>query len=124
MIGSLLLSRNSRNLQYAVVYEDTRSTLERIAILASRCPILSTGDFTVKRLSFAIIAALLFSTWVFLPAQGPRPEQLGASNLDIGQPGIQWYTTWETAEAEAKRSGRAIMFVAAATQCHGVSGVF
>lgn len=55
---------------------------------------------------------------------GPRPEDLGASKLDLGEPGIAWYTTWETAQAEAKRSGRPIMFVAAATQCHGVSGVF
>jgi hypothetical protein len=57
-------------------------------------------------------------------AQGPRPEQLGASKLDLGEPGIAWYTTWESAEAEAKRSGRPIMFVAAATQCNGISGVF
>lgn len=55
---------------------------------------------------------------------GPRPSDLGASKLDIGEPGIAWYTTWETAQAEAKRSGRPIMFVAAATQCNGVSGVF
>ena len=55
---------------------------------------------------------------------GPRPGDLGASDLDLGEPGIAWYTTWETAQAEARRSGRPIMFVAAATQCHGVSGVF
>ena len=55
---------------------------------------------------------------------GPRPSDLGASQLDLGEPGIAWYTTWQTSEAEAKRSGRPIMFVAAATQCHGVSGVF
>ena len=57
-------------------------------------------------------------------AQGPRPGDLGASKLDIGEPGIAWYTTWETGKAEAQRSGRPIMFVAAATQCRGVSGVF
>ena len=57
-------------------------------------------------------------------AQGPRPTDIGASDLDLGESGIAWYTTWETAEAEAKRSGRPIMFVAAATQCRGVSGVF
>ncbi|MCP4508928.1 MAG: hypothetical protein GY826_21355 [Fuerstiella sp.] len=55
---------------------------------------------------------------------GPRPSDLGASDLDLGEPGIAWYTTWETGLSEAKRSGRPIMFVAAATQCHGVSGVF
>ena len=57
-------------------------------------------------------------------AQGPRPNDLGASKLDIGEPGIAWYTTWKTAEQEAERSGRPIMFVAAATQCNGISGVF
>ena len=55
---------------------------------------------------------------------GPRPGDLGASSLDPGESGIAWYTTWETGLAEARRSGRPIMFVAAATQCHGVSGVF
>jgi hypothetical protein len=59
-----------------------------------------------------------------IQAQGPRPGDHGASNLDLGEAGIAWYTTWESAEAEANRSGRPIMFVAAATQCHGVSGVF
>ncbi|MBG85458.1 MAG: hypothetical protein CMO80_00965 [Verrucomicrobiales bacterium] len=57
-------------------------------------------------------------------AAGPRPSDLGASPLDLGEAGIAWYTTWETAEAEAKRSNRPIMFVAAATQCSGISGVF
>ena len=59
-----------------------------------------------------------------LHAQRPRLEAVGSSDLDIGQPGIAWYATWDTAEAEGTRSGRPIMFVAAATQCSGVSGVF
>ncbi len=71
-----------------------------------------------------LIALIAVTTSVAATAQGPRPGDLAASNLDIGEPGIAWYTTWESAEAEAKRSGRPIMFVAAATQCHGVSGVF
>ena len=57
-------------------------------------------------------------------AAGPRPNDLGASPLDLGEPGIAWYTTWETGRAEAERSNRPIMFVAAATQCSGISGVF
>ena len=72
---------------------------------------------------FAVIA---LSALTIQPssAQGPRPGQLGASKLNIGEPGIKWYTTWESADKEAKRSGRPIMFVAAATQCNGISGVF
>ena len=76
------------------------------------------------RLQSVFIALTLGVTASATIAQGPRPSDLGASKLDIGEPGIAWYTTWDSAEAEAKRSGRAIMFVAAATQCHGVSGVF
>jgi hypothetical protein len=79
------------------------------------------GLFMITRFAFALCLATLGGAVL---AQGPRPSNLGASKLDLGEPGIQWYTTWESAEAEAKRSGRAIMFVAAATQCHGVSGVF
>ncbi|QDT10669.1 hypothetical protein [Planctomycetes bacterium K23_9] len=74
----------------------------------------------------AIIGCILatIATCTGLSAQGPRPDNLGASRLDLGEPGIAWYTTWESGQAEAKRSGRPIMFVAAATQCNGVSGVF
>lgn len=68
--------------------------------------------------------ALIFSAAPLAVAQGPRPHDVGASNLDIGEPGIAWYTTWDTAYAEAQRSDRPIMFVAAATQCRGISGVF
>lgn len=57
-------------------------------------------------------------------AQGARPTDLGAADLDIGEAGIDWYSTWDTAAAEAKRTNKPIMFVAAATQCSGVSGVY
>mgnify|MGYP001160028340 CR=1 FL=1 len=57
-------------------------------------------------------------------AQAPRPSTIGLSKLKPGDAGIAWYTTWKTGLAEAKRSGRPIMFMAAATQCSGVSGVF
>lgn len=57
-------------------------------------------------------------------AQGPRPTDIGASDQAVGSPGVVWYTTWETALAEAKRSQRPIFFMAAAAQCNGVSGVF
>ncbi|MCH2203134.1 MAG: hypothetical protein MK102_14275 [Fuerstiella sp.] len=75
---------------------------------------------------FLTTLMLLILICPYAAAQGPRPDQLGESGLDIGESGIAWYTTWdwETARNEARRSGRPIMFVAAATQCHGVSGVF
>lgn len=47
-------------------------------------------------------------------AQGPRPGDLGASPQAVGEPGVAWYTTWDTALDEAKRSNRPIFFMAAA----------
>lgn len=76
------------------------------------------------RLRFLLLSLSLFASSRMSLAQGPRPTDLGASDLELGAAGIAWYTTWETGLAEAKRSGRPIMFVAAATQCHGISGVF
>ncbi len=57
-------------------------------------------------------------------ARGPRPTDLGASSLPIGAKGVVWYSTWDTAKAEAKRSNKAIFFMAAAHQCGSVSGTF
>jgi len=53
-----------------------------------------------------------------------RPIDLGASKLEVGEAGVAWYTKWNDAKIEAARSGRPIFFMAAATQCGSVSGVF
>ncbi|MED5285416.1 MAG: hypothetical protein VYC71_05525 [Planctomycetota bacterium] len=57
-------------------------------------------------------------------AQGPRPNDLGRSPQPVGDAGVAWYTTWDTALTEAKRTNRPIFFMAAAATCGGVSGVF
>lgn len=69
---------------------------------------------------------VLIATSALLPAQGrgPRPEDLAASPLPIGEAGIAWYTTWDTALAEAQRSNRPLFFMAAAATCDGIPGVF
>jgi hypothetical protein len=75
----------------------------------------------------AFWSAVFFALTTLAASQTPaqsRLLQVGTSDLDIGEAGIAWYSTWETAKAEGIRSGRPIMFVAAATQCGGVSGVF
>ena len=48
-----------------------------------------------------LTTAILGLSLAGLSAQGPRPEELGASPQAIGDAGIVWYTTWETALAEA-----------------------
>ena len=74
--------------------------------------------------TFKITLASLALSAACLSAQGPRPTDLGASPQAIGDAGIAWYTTWDTALGEAKRSNRPIFFMAAAATCNGISGVF
>lgn len=71
-----------------------------------------------------IAAASLAALTITSSAQGPRPNDLGASPQAVGASGLAWYTTWDTALAEAKRSNRPIFFMAAAATCGGISGVF
>ena len=73
-----------------------------------------------KALFFAIVFLSSSITW----AQGPRPNEVERNPQAIGAEGVAWYTTWDTAAAEAKRSNRPIFFMSAAAQCSGVSGVF
>ncbi|YCM42697.1 hypothetical protein V2O64_15395 [Verrucomicrobiaceae bacterium 227] len=55
---------------------------------------------------------------------GPRPEQLGETPADLGSSGIVWYPILKDGLAEARRTNKPIMFMAVASQCGGVSGVF
>ena len=38
--------------------------------------------------------------------------------------GVQWFTSWEAAKAEAEKTGRPILLVSAAPHCGGVSGIW
>ncbi len=75
-------------------------------------------------MKMTLLTAMVAAMMLPVGAQGPRPVDIGASTQAIGSPGIVWYTTWDTALAEAKRSQRPIFFMAAAAQCNGISGVF
>jgi len=77
----------------------------------------------MQRILIATFAGLAL-TATPLAAQGPRPNDLGASPQAVGEAGVAWYTTWDTALDEAKRSNRPIFFMAAAATCSGISGVF
>ncbi|MDA7920501.1 thioredoxin family protein [Verrucomicrobiales bacterium] len=57
-------------------------------------------------------------------SQKGRPTDIGASPQPVGEPGVMWYTTWDTAKEEAKRSNRPIFFMAAAATCSNIPGVF
>lgn len=70
----------------------------------------------------AVLTVLFLSATAF--SQGARPTDIAASPQPVGDAGIMWYTTWDTALEEAKRSNRPIFFMAAAATCSGISGVF
>ena len=76
----------------------------------------------MKALGTPLITFL--SGGILLGQGGPRPDDLGASPQPIGEAGVAWYTTWEPALEEARRSNRPIFFMAAAATCSGISGVF
>ena len=64
----------------------------------------------IKRLLFA--STVLLATAISCYADASVP------------PSIAWYGTLKDGLAEAKRSGRPILFVSAAPQCLGVSGIW
>lgn len=61
----------------------------------------------IRRLAAALIAILLL------------PGVAGAA-----PGGIQWYGTWAAGAREAARSGRPILLVSGAPQCHHVPGMW
>lgn len=70
--------------------------------------------------------ALLYSLLLVAPllGRGPGPRELGASPLPLGEPGIAWYPRLEDGLKEALRSNKPILFMAVASQCNGVPGIF
>ena len=55
---------------------------------------------------------------------GSRLRAVGKNPQAVGDEGVNWYVTWDTGLAEAKRTNRPIFFMSAAAQCSGISGVF
>lgn len=77
--------------------------------------------------------ALLCSPVAFgAPTQTQAPRDSGRTRppgpVEVQEvptePGIAWFGTWEAALAEAKRTGRPILFHSAAPKCQNVPGVW
>lgn len=60
------------------------------------------------------------------PPGGNRPARPGADDEVKTNPtgGIQWFSTWQSAKAEAARTGRPILLVSAAPHCAGIPGIW
>ncbi len=86
-------------------------------------PLVSEVVISSMMKTILILAITLVGVFPAM-AKGPSIADIGASSQQIGASGVMWYTTWQTALAEAKRSNRPIFFMSAAAQCSGISGVF
>lgn len=58
------------------------------------------------------------------PRPPHEPEEGPAVNAGPATGGIQWFATLKRGLADARRSGRPILFVAAAPHCGGVPGIW
>ena len=69
----------------------------------------------------AIAASLLVVTAVGA-ASPPSPATVARPATPPAR--IAWFGTWEAGLAEAKRTGRPILLIAAAPHCHNISGMW
>lgn len=81
-----------------------------------------------KRLSAVLLIALIAGPQTFAQ-RGSRGQGGGGSKapatLEVpSTEGIAWFGTWEGGLAEAERTGRPILLMSAAPQCHGVPGMW
>ena len=61
--------------------------------------------------------------WLLLSLQPGPPPGPGVVQPQKGER-VAWFGTWESAQAEAKRTNRPILLLSAAPQCHDVPGVW
>jgi hypothetical protein len=83
------------------------------------------------RWAIALAAVLIAASPALAQERGGRrggpggpPPLLPTEPLPADAAKIAWHGTWTEAQAEAKRTGRPILLVAAAPHCHNISGVW
>jgi hypothetical protein len=107
--------------------------------LTARFRLPQQRDVTLPSTRRPIMRAKLSATALalvvsFVGADGVRADDGAAPTAGKPAPradakaaaggGIQWFATWEQGAAEAKRTGRPILLVAAAPHCHDISGLW
>ena len=74
---------------------------------------------------FTLFAAAVAALLTTLSASSARAQGASAAaGNQSGGGGIQWFTHLKDGLAEAKRTGRPILFLSAAPSCGGVPGVW
>ena len=80
-------------------------------------------EFIMNRIlhAFAVTSVLALP---FAMAQAGESLQAPTSRPGPMPGGIAWFGTWKQGAAEAKRTGKPILLMSAAPQCHNVPGVW
>jgi hypothetical protein len=77
---------------------------------------------------FLALGFILGNLWSWRPSAAedrqPMPRPTEAEQAASEGPAIQWFATWESGLAEARRTERPILLVAAAPHCGGVPGIW
>ena len=95
-----------------------------IFVVSSCISQIFLANIPISNAMRSFILLLTISIMTLSAQRGPRPHELDESPADIGSSGFVWYPILEDGLAEAKRSNRPILFMAVASQCGGISGVF
>ncbi len=78
----------------------------------------------MKRLLLGALALVFAIVGLVAYVQSQPPKVGGKRAAPPDDGGVQWFATWESARAEAARTGRPILLVSAAPHCAGVSGIW
>ncbi len=78
----------------------------------------------MRRVAILLLFAVSAVLSTTLSAQPPRTERPRKQSANSSPAGIAWYGAWKPGLAEAKKSGRPILLIAAAPHCHGISGIW
>ncbi|MHC4924526.1 MAG: hypothetical protein ACYTG4_10695, partial [Planctomycetota bacterium] len=83
---------------------------------------------TPTRIATTLFAALLLAAPATAQDRGGPPGGRRGGGPGPGEnvvtSGISWYGTWKDGLAVAKKEKRPILLLAAAPQCHGISGIW
>ncbi len=83
---------------------------------------------THARLAVALFAGLLMAATATAQDRGGPPGGRRGGPPGPGEnvvtSGISWFGTWKDGAAVAKKENRPILLLAAAPQCHGISGIW
>jgi hypothetical protein len=78
----------------------------------------------MKRLAFFAVAAATLMAASFPTSSSAAGVEASSPKEAAAGGGIQWFTRLKDGLAEAKRTGRPILFLSAAPSCGGVPGVW